>query len=213
VDSSPPPPDPPAELSEVRAYAGVLSAARRHARRKRLLLGLGVLLAPTAWVVGTDLVRRGELIFKFDRPHALGYAGSVVESLIFWSVLLYVASRKRGPIGNLIGGLFLLLFTLAVGVEGGFHAFYNIYLSMDGQVHSKSIPWSIVGTLPIAKPVILAHFLGASASARSCSISVAAGCARAAGPSAPRSSSSRSRSMPSSASRSAIAPSSPHPMT
>ncbi len=161
MDSSPPPPDPPAELSEVRAYAGVLSAARRHARRKRLLLGLGVLLAPTAWVVGTDLARRGELIFKFDRPHALGYVGSVVESLIFWSVLLYVASRKRGPIGNLIGGLFLLLFTLAVGVEGGFHAFYNIYLSMDGQVHSKSIPWSIVGTLPIAKPVILAHFLGA----------------------------------------------------
>ncbi|HEY4118692.1 MAG TPA: sulfatase-like hydrolase/transferase, partial [Byssovorax sp.] len=43
------------------------------------------------------------------------------------------------------------------------HAFYNVYLSIDGQLHSKSIPWSIVGTLPLSRPIILAHLALAAA--------------------------------------------------
>src|SRR5262249_31155136 len=58
---------------------------------------------------------------------------------------------------------FVVLFTLAAGIEGAFHAFYNIYLSMDGQIHSRSIPWAIVGTLPLTRPIIFAHILGALA--------------------------------------------------
>jgi glucan phosphoethanolaminetransferase (alkaline phosphatase superfamily) len=148
------------DLSAPRG-AQTARARRRWGRRFRILTGFGVLLLPTSWVVGTDLLRRGRLIAAFDRPHLSGYLASVVESLIFWSVLVYVASRRRGALRAFVGGLFLVLFTLAAGIEGAFHAFYNIYLSMDGQIHSKSIPWSIVGTLPLEKPIILAHILGA----------------------------------------------------
>jgi glucan phosphoethanolaminetransferase (alkaline phosphatase superfamily) len=154
---------PDAEPSSPRPTRAPGRPARTRARRLRRLAGLAVLITPTLWVVSTDLLRRGRLLFAFDRPHALGYLGSVVESLLFWGVLLHVAARRRGRFAQGIAALFLLLFTLAMGVEGAFHAFYNIYLSMDGQVHSKSIPWSIVGTLPFSRPIVLAHVVGALA--------------------------------------------------
>ena len=147
----------PAALAFSKASAS--NARRRWLRRRRKLIGFGVLLLPTIWVIGTDLLRRVRMIAAFDRPHRSGYLASMVESLLFWGVLVYVASRRRGPMGAALGWLFLVLFTLAAGIEGAFHAFYNIYLSMDGQIHSKSIPWSILGTLPLAKPIILAHIL------------------------------------------------------
>ncbi len=132
-------------------------AKRRRARRLRRLIGLAVLMGPTAWVIGTDLFRRSSYIADFDKPHRLGYLASVGESLIFWGVLLYVASRRGGFLRGPATLLFVLFFTLAAGIEGAFHAFYNIYLSMDGQVHSKSIPWSILGTLPLSKPIVFFH--------------------------------------------------------
>jgi glucan phosphoethanolaminetransferase (alkaline phosphatase superfamily) len=142
-------------LPEVRAYR----ALRRRIRRRRVLVGLGVILLPTTWVVGTDLLRRARLIAAFDKPHLSGYLASVIESFLFWGLLLFVASRRRGALSAVGAALFLLLFTLAAGIEGAFHACYNIYLSMDGQIHSKSIPWSIVGTLPLTRPIVLAHML------------------------------------------------------
>ena len=132
---------------------------RRQIRRRRILTGVALLFVPTLWVVSTDFLRRAHYIRGFDRPHKQGYAASIVESLIFWGVLLYAASRRRGPLARVMAGVFLVLFTLAMGVEGAFHAFYNIYLSMDGQIHSKSIPWSILGTLPLSEPRVLAHLV------------------------------------------------------
>jgi len=134
---------------------------RRRLRRLRRVLGVALLLAPTAWVVVTDFLRRSHYIEQFDGPHRKGYAASTVESLVFWAVVLYAGSRRRGAPAALMSGVFLALFTLAMGVEGGFHAFYNIYLSLDGQLHSKSIPWSILGTLPLYRPVVFGHVLAA----------------------------------------------------
>jgi glucan phosphoethanolaminetransferase (alkaline phosphatase superfamily) len=122
-----------------------------------------VLFFPTGWVVGTDLLRRAHYIALFDRPHQKGYLASIVESCVFWMILLYAASRRRGVLAQALAGVFVVFFTLAMGVEGAFHAFYNIYLSLDGQIHSKSIPWSIVGALPFSRPVVLAHMIGAFA--------------------------------------------------
>lgn len=130
---------------------------RARLRRLRRLAGLGVLLAPMLWFIGGDMVRRARYILAFDRPHTYAYVGGVVESAIFWSVLLYVASRRRGWLARGVAALFVVLFSASAGVEGAFHAFYNIYLSIDGQLHSKSIPWSIVGTLPVTRPVVLGH--------------------------------------------------------
>ena len=66
-------------------------------RRLRRLAGYLLLFAPTAWVVGTDVIRRLHYIQGFDRDHRKGYAASIVESLVFWSVVLYAGSRRRGP--------------------------------------------------------------------------------------------------------------------
>ena len=153
---------------------------RRKIRTHRRRAGLALLLAPTAWVAGNDVIRRHHHIAGFDNepheseattkvgqlierlgPHRVGYAASFVESTIFWSVLLYAASRRarRGPP---FGALFVVLFTLAIGIEGAFHGFYNIYLSMDGQIHSKSFAWSVVGTLPFSRPIVIANVAGAA---------------------------------------------------
>lgn len=127
---------------------------RRRLRFLRRIAGIGLFLVPTAWVIATDMVRRAHYIFLFDRLHTKGYFASMGESLVFWTVLLYAASRRR-RFASPFAALFVALFTLAMGVEGAFHSFYGIYLSMDGQIHSKSIPWSIVGTLPFSQPVVL----------------------------------------------------------
>lgn len=131
---------------------------RRALRRRRRLLGFALVLSPALWILAWDVLRRAGQIVTFDRMHALGYAATIAASMLFWGVLLYAAARRRGSVSALSGGLFVALFTLAAGVQGGFHAFYNIYCSIDSQIHSKSIPWSIVGTLPFSRPVILLHF-------------------------------------------------------
>lgn len=140
----------------VRAYQ-----RRLRLRRRRRIAGALLLLAPTTWVVATDLLRRAHYIALFDAPHKKGYAASIVESMVFWIVVLYAGSRRRGAFAAVMSAAFVALFTLAMGVEGGFHAFYNIYLSMDGQIHSKSIGWSLLGTLPLSRPQVFAHMLAA----------------------------------------------------
>lgn len=126
-------------------------ALRRRTRRLRRLVGVALLLAPTAWVALSDAVRRAHYLGLFDHEHRQAYAASFAESAVFWSVLLYVASRRHRR-WRPLAVVFVALFTLAVGISGAFHALYNTYLSIDAQVHSRSIPWSIVGALPLTRP-------------------------------------------------------------
>ena len=132
---------------------------RKRARSRRRWLGLAALLAPWFWIMAAEWVRRPRHILRFDRIHTAGYVGGCALSLVVWLVLLYVASRRRGLFRGAVGALFVALYTLAVGVEGGFYSFYNIYLSIDGQLHSKSIPWSILGTLPYSRPLVAFHLV------------------------------------------------------
>lgn len=132
---------------------------RREKRRRRRWLGLLILVSPALWILMHDLLVRFAHIMHFDRPHKLAYAASVFESLIFWGVLLYVAARRRGIAAHLCALLFVVLYTLAAGVEGGFHSFYNVYISHDGQVHSKSIFWSVFGSLTLTNPIVFGHLL------------------------------------------------------
>ena len=147
-DLTPPAPAPGSSAPSARRE-------RARARRLRRLAGVAALLAPWLWIMATDWFRRPRHLLRFDRVHALGYAGGCAESLALWSVLLYVASRRRGLLRGPVGAIFVALYALAVGVEGGFFSFYNVYLSIDGQLHSKSIPWSILGTLPLSRPAVL----------------------------------------------------------
>ncbi len=136
----------------------VKSGAWRTAlRRRRKLLGFVVLLGPVLWMLATDWLRRGDHILRLDRAHKIGYAAGVVESLLFWMILLYVASRRRGLLRDVVGVMFVVLFTLAQGVEGAFHRTWNTYLSHDAQIHSKSVLRALVGTLPLDRAYILAE--------------------------------------------------------
>jgi glucan phosphoethanolaminetransferase (alkaline phosphatase superfamily) len=134
---------------------------RRRRRRRRRWLGALVLLAPTLWIVGTDGLRRFRHLLTFDRLHIYAYLATLAASAVFWAVLLYSASRPRGWLRQPAAGLFVVLYSLAVGVQGGFHHFYNIYLSHDGQIYSRSIPWSLLGHLPLSRPAIAAHLVWA----------------------------------------------------
>jgi len=136
---------------------------RRSFRGRRRLAGLGVLLAPTAITLGVDLLGRSAHIGAFGRLHLLAYAGSVAESAIFWGVLLYAASRRRGALRHVAAALFAVFFTLAAGVQSGFFSLYNVYISLESQIHSKSIFWSIFGHLPFYRPSVLLSFATAAA--------------------------------------------------
>ena len=70
--------------------------ARRKRRTRRRLVGVAVMISPAVWILVTDFSKRPSAIVGFDRLHLLGYCASVVESLCFWGVLVYVASRRRG---------------------------------------------------------------------------------------------------------------------
>lgn len=64
---------------------------------------------------------------------------------------------------HVAAGLFAVLFTLAAGVQSGFFSLYNVYISLDGQIHSKSIVWSIFGHLPLDHPAVIGSFVLAAA--------------------------------------------------
>lgn len=110
-----------------------------------------------AWMVWTDFVRRGADITRFNSTYKLSFLGGCAESLVIWSTLLLLASRRRGILKRIGGFAFVVLFTIIIGVEAAFHAVWNVYLCIDGQMHSKSIWQSIWGTLPLGRPLVLFH--------------------------------------------------------
>ncbi len=108
-----------------------------------------------------EVIRRGGAIAEFPAKYVGSYAGGVAQSLVFWGVLLYAASRHRGLVGHAMAGLFLATFVVIMGSEAGFHAVWNVYLCIDGQIHSKNWVQSIVGTLPLTRPLVAFHFIAA----------------------------------------------------
>jgi len=152
----------PTPLPLARAVARP-RVARRALRRRRRLAGLALVLSPALFFLFADAVRRADQILTFDQMHALGYVATVAASMVFWGVLVHAAARRRGAFRHLAAGLFVVLFTLSAGAQGGFHAYYNVYCSIDAQIHSKSIPWSIVCTLPLSNPRVALHYVVALA--------------------------------------------------
>ena len=130
---------------------------RRRRRRRRRLLGLAVLLAPSAWIIGSDIARRWTQLTTLDRMHLLGYAGTALFSVLFWAALLYASARRRGLLSQACAGIFAVLFLLTAGVQGAFHALWNTYLCLDSQVHSKSLVAALIGYLPFHRPIVLVH--------------------------------------------------------
>jgi glucan phosphoethanolaminetransferase (alkaline phosphatase superfamily) len=129
-------------------------------RRRRRLLGAATLCAPGVWVVISDVARRSDHMATFDRTHLYAYAATGVGSVIFWAILLYVASRGHGWMRQVGAGLFATLFTLTVGVQAAFHPIYNIYLSHDGQIYARTLPSILIGYLPLSQPLVFVRLFG-----------------------------------------------------
>ncbi|MBK9261855.1 MAG: sulfatase-like hydrolase/transferase [Polyangiaceae bacterium] len=140
-----------------RVVVGTSNARRNALRRRRRLVGFVVLLGPFLWVLATDFFRRSGHILRFDRLHAYGYAAGLGESLLFWMILLYAASRRRGFASDVAGVLFVALFTLSVGVQGAFHRMWNTYLSLDAQIYSRFVLEAMFGAVPLGQPYVLAE--------------------------------------------------------
>jgi arylsulfatase A-like enzyme len=132
-------------------------ARRRRARARRRRLAALALLGPAIAMLVADALRRPRQLVALDRLHALGYAASVAGSAALWAVLLAAAARRRGVTGRALAAVFVALFTLALGVQGAFHALYGVYLTREVVLFSASLPWAVVGTLPFDRAVTWAH--------------------------------------------------------
>ena len=116
--------------------------------------GALVLLTPALWIVVSDLVRRWSHIASYAPLHRKAYAATVFASFVFWTVLLFGTTRRRGIVSDAIAGVFVVLFTLSVGVQHAFHGVYSIYLSHDAQIYAQSFPQSLLGYLPLSGDVV-----------------------------------------------------------
>src|SRR5262245_41045182 len=132
---------------------------RRRLRRNRRLCALGVLLAPSAWFIATDLMRRGRHIAAFDASHIWAYAGTGVAGAILWVLLLWCAALRRSFFRQVAAGVFAVLFTVVAGVQGGFHSIFNIYCSHDSQIYSRSSPQAVLCHMPLDRPLVILHLL------------------------------------------------------
>ncbi len=147
----------PVPAPPVEAPARRPRVRRQRIRRVRRLLGALALFLPVTWIVWTDFVRRGKEIVRFTPHYRVPYVLGALEALVMWGLLVFVASRRRGVVKAIAAFLFVGLFTLILGVQSGFHAMWNCYLNIDGQLHSRSIYQSIFGALPLYRPLILFH--------------------------------------------------------
>jgi glucan phosphoethanolaminetransferase (alkaline phosphatase superfamily) len=138
---------------------GLARHARRLIRRRRRRWVAATLCFPTLWIVTCDVWRRHDHLASYDGKHALGYLATMVASLVFWSLLLFVAARRSGKVAAVAAGLFVTLYTLSVGVQAGFHHFYNIYLSHDAQIYARSVPQAVIGYIPLWHAGVLWRFV------------------------------------------------------
>jgi glucan phosphoethanolaminetransferase (alkaline phosphatase superfamily) len=124
---------------------------KRRARRLRTLARMrraaayALLAAPALAVVAVDVVIRGERLATLPIKYVGSYLGAFVESALLWGLLLAAASARRGAGRWLFAGAFVVLSTLAVGVQTYFHAQFATYLNLDATLFGTSFGDSLVG--------------------------------------------------------------------
>ena len=162
----------PAETEPKSQTSRAPTAADLPMRRSSLARALGAvaswaipLALPTTWVLYGELVRRGRHVAALPLHYQKAFWGGIVQSFVFWGVLLYAASRRDSWLSGLCAGLFLALFVVIMGTEGAFFAVWNTYLGVHGQIHSKNVVQAMVGTLPLGRGLVMFHFAAAFAAA------------------------------------------------
>ena len=116
-------------------------------RRRRRIAASLILLLPAALSVTIDFAHRGHRVVAFDAIHRLTYAGAVLESLVLGAVLLAAASRRRSGFAWVLGALFAVAMTAAIGCQYYFFEQYNAYLNTDVSEFASNFKDSIVNQL------------------------------------------------------------------
>lgn len=125
--------------------------------RGRALLAV---MAPALWVFIADVARRAVFLSQYKAKYAGFYAGALVMSFVFWSLLMFAASRRRGRLRHLFAGLFIVLYTLSTAAQGAFFLKYHCYDSVQGEIYTRSsLLWPWIGSLPLDWWVLWVHLL------------------------------------------------------
>lgn len=107
------------------------------------------LALPTLVLVVADLWRRGDRLWLHtDWLHALGYVATATVASIAWGAMLFAASR-RTRVSAVASGVFIATYGMSSAVQDEFFTRYNVYLALDAQLDAESIPWAVVGSLPL----------------------------------------------------------------
>jgi len=141
-----PPANPPAPGRPGNPTAARVRTLRSVARFRRKY-GFLVLLLPAFIILVTDFAIRGDRIFAMPGRYYGSYLAAAVESCLFWGLLLFSASRRRGAFRYVAAGLFVLFATCAMGTQIYFHSSYATYLNLDATIFGTSVSQSVFGQL------------------------------------------------------------------
>lgn len=131
---------------------------RRLSRRRRRFVAFLVLVLPMVWMLYEEILRRGATLVWLEPRYLAAYAGGLLQSAVLWGLLLFAASRRRGLVAGFYAGLFFMGYVLVHGTSAAFFAVWNTHASVDSQLHARSFVDSLVGALPLSRPLVIFHF-------------------------------------------------------
>lgn len=115
-----------------------------HLRKK---YGFLVLFLPAAAIVAADVAVRGGRLATMPGRYFGSYVAAVLESGLFWGLLLFAASRRRGAFRWVAAALFIVFAMCAMGTQVYFHTSYATYLNLDATLFGTSVSSSVFGQL------------------------------------------------------------------
>jgi glucan phosphoethanolaminetransferase (alkaline phosphatase superfamily) len=140
----------------------------RKIARTRRKYGFLVFIVPALLILATDLAIRGDRLVAMPGRYFGSYVAAAIESGLFWGLLLFAATRRRGIFRHVAAALFLFFATFAMGTQVYFHAAYATYLNLDATLFGTSVSQSVFGQLradgenvltKVAPPLLIAAAL------------------------------------------------------
>ncbi len=129
------------------AVSRTRAASLRRLARLRKKYGFLVLFLPAAAIVLADFAVRGDRLLTMPGRYFGSYIAAVIESGLFWGLILFAASRRRGALRWVAAALFVLTAVCAMGTQVYFHTSYATYLNLDATLFGTSVSSSVFGQL------------------------------------------------------------------
>lgn len=133
---------------------GAPSVVARWLASRRGLAWLVVLL-PALTSFAVDLVHRSARIGRFSTSHLFWYALSAVQAAVVWGLLLHATVAPRAWIRRLGIGVFVLVFTVALGSQSYFFAQHQSYINRDVSLFALDFVGSVLNQAAADVPGLL----------------------------------------------------------